>query len=35
MDGNYYELVVYAIDHNQIDIVQFDDDTLFMNIYYY
>ena len=30
---DYYELTVYAIDHHQIDIAKFDNDTLFMNIY--
>ena len=34
MDGNY-ELIVYAIDHNHVDIVEFDNDTLFMNIYHF
>ena len=34
MDGNY-ELIVYALDHNRLDIVEFDNDTLFMNIYHY
>ena len=34
MDGNY-ELIVYALDHNRLDIVEFDNDNLFMNIYHY
>ena len=32
---SYYETTIYAIDHNQIDIIEFDNDTLFMNIYHY
>ena len=32
---SYYEATIYAIDHNQIDIIEFDNDTLFMNIYHY
>ena len=35
-NGNlYYEFTVYAIDHNHVDIVEFDNDTLFMNIYHF
>ena len=35
-NGNlHYEFTVFAIDHNYTTIVEFDDDTLFMNIYHY
>ena len=29
MENGNYELIVYAIDHNHVDIVEFDNDTLF------
>ena len=34
MDRNN-ELIVYAIDHNHVDILELDNDTLFMNIYHF
>ena len=30
-----YEFTIFEIDHNYMDIVEFDDDTLFMNIYHF
>ena len=31
----YYQFTIFEIDHNYMDIVEFDDDTLFMNIYHF
>ena len=31
----YYEFTIFEIDHNYMDTVEFDDDTIFMNIYHF